>query len=170
MTVMQTKATALLDSASEAVERAHLRYRTNAAGDHRLLETLDRADLGVWMESSVWMTADEGDVLATQGESVEWVAFITAGSAREEVADSANGSYRAVVNLLSAGDDIGLLSLMDRAPHQSSVIAMRRMQALQVPIDVVERYLAAHPEWYRSIAEVAVSRFRASSLWLQALV
>jgi CRP-like cAMP-binding protein len=170
MTVLQTKATALLESASEAVERAHMRYRKNAASDHRLLQTLEPADLGVLMESSTWMTADEGDVLANQGESVEWVGFLTTGSAREEVADPENGAYRAVVNFLSAGDDIGLLSLMDRAPHQSSVIAMRRTQALQVPIEVVDRYLAAHPEWYRSIAEVAVTRFRASSLWLQALV
>jgi CRP-like cAMP-binding protein len=170
MTVMQTKATALLDSASEAVERAHTRYRTNAASHHRLLETLGSTELGVLMEASLWMTAEEGDVLATQGDAVEWVAFITTGNAREEVADPEKGAFRAVVNFLSAGDDIGLLSLMDRAPHQSSVIAMRRIQALQVPMDLAERYLAAHPEWYQSIAAVAVSRFRASSLWLQALV
>lgn len=170
MTVMQTKTTALLDSASAAVEKAHLRYRTNAVSHHGLLQTLEAAELGVLMEASLWVTAEEGDVLANQGEAVDWVAFITTGTAREEVADTEKGAYRAVVNFLSAGDDIGLLSLMDRAPHQSSVIAMRRMQALQVPIEVAERYLAVHPEWYRLIAEVAVSRFRASSLWLQALV
>ena len=109
MTVMQTKATALLESASEAVERAHMRYRTNAASEHRLLQSLGTADLGILMESSTWMTADEGDVLVNQGDAVDWVAFITTGSAREEVADPENGAYRAVVNFLSAGDDIGLL-------------------------------------------------------------
>ena len=65
---------------------------------------------------------------------------------------------------------MGLLSLLDGSPHQSSVVAMGRLKALVVPLRVMERHLGAHPEWHRVIAERAVARFRASSLWLQALL
>lgn len=170
MTVTYSKVSMLLDSASEAVERARLRYRSGALANHRLLRSLDTQELQRFVDSGTWLTAEEGDVLAEQGSPVDAITFITEGNAREEVANAGTGTYRAVVGFLGAGDDVGLLSLLDWAPHHSSVVAMRRMQAFQVPTEEVESYLAIHPEWYRSMAEVAVSRLRAHGLWLQALV
>lgn len=170
MTVTYSKVSMLLDSASEAVERARLRYRSSAVASHRLLQTLNADELPRFVEAGTWVTADDGDVLAEQSKPVGCVTFITEGNAREEVRGADTGPYRAVVGFLGPGEDVGLLSLLDGAPHHTSVIAMRRLQALQVPLDEVERYLRRHPEWYRTLAEQAVSRLRAHGLWLQALV
>ena len=170
MTVTYSKVSMLLDSASEAVERARSRYRGNALSSHRMLRTLDQDDLARFVASGAWLSADAGDTIAEQGGPVESVTFITEGNAREEVASAGKGTYRAVVGFLGPGEDVGLLSLVDQAPHLSSVIAMRRLQALQVPFEEVERCLRRHPEWYRPMAEAAVARLRAHGLWLQALV
>jgi CRP-like cAMP-binding protein len=170
MTVTYSKVSMLLDSASEAVERARLRYRSSAITSHRLLGSLDLDELPRFVESGEWLTADAGDVIAVQGTPVEAVTFLGEGNAREEVASLGAGTYRAVVGFLGPGEDVGMLSLIDGAPHHSSVIAMRRVQALRVPLGEVERYLRSHPEWYRSMAEIAVARLRAHGMWLQAMV
>ena len=112
----------------------------------------------------------QGTFSRSRDGPVEAITFVTEGNAREEVVSSGNNAYRAVVGFVGPGEDIGLLSLVDRAPHSSSVIAMRRLQAVEVPIDVVQRTLEAPPEWNKVIAETAVSRLRANTLWLQALV
>ena len=170
MTVTITKASLLLDSANEAVEQARLRYRKGMANQHPLLGTLGEAEFARLIDSSLWVSANEGDVICTEGTPVDDVLFITEGHAREEVRDLEHGAYRAVVNLLSAGDEIGLLSLLDQAPHHSSAVAMGRLQALRAPVRLMEEMLQAHPEWYQSMAERAVARLRATSLWLQALI
>ena len=170
MTATYTKVSMLLETASEAVERARLRHRQGSISSHRLLRTLSADDLAIFVEQGRWLSADPGDILAEQGRPVEAITFVTEGNAREEVVSSGNNAYRAVVGFVGPGEDIGLLSLVDRAPHCSSVIAMRRLQAVEVPIDVVQRTLEAHPEWNKVIAETAVSRLRANTLWLQALV
>ena len=170
MTATYSKIADLLDTASAAVDQARTRHRKGALAGHRLLRTLDPDELQRFVEAGQWLVAEPGDVIASQGRAVEAVTFIGEGTAREEVASAGKGTYRAVVGFIGPGEDVGLLSAIDGGPHSSSAIAMQRLQALQVPIRAVERFLDSHPEWYQSIAEVAVSRLRAHGLWLQALV
>ncbi len=170
MTVTVTKASLLLDSANDAVERARLRYREGMVSQHPLLNTLADQELTRLIDSSSWISANEGDVISAQGTSVDDVVFITEGNAREEVRDPDRGEYRAVVNFLGAGDEIGLLSLLDQAPHHSSAVAMGRTQGLRAPMRLMQEMLRAHPEWYESMAQRAVARLRATNLWLQALI
>lgn len=170
MTVTVTKASLLLDSANEAVEEARLRYRRDLVSQHRLLATLGHAEIANLVESSSWLSASEGDLISVQGTPVNDVVFIVEGNAREEVRDAGRGEFRAVVNFLGPGDEIGLLSLLDRSPHHATAIAMKRTQGLRAPVALLEEMLKVHPEWYESIAQLAVARLRASSLWLQALI
>ena len=170
MMVTATKAALLLDAASDAVEQARIRYRKTLVSEHPLLSTLDDREVVRLIASSSWMSVNAGDVISIQGTSVDDVVFITEGSAREEVRDPDRGDYRAVVNFLGAGDEIGLLSLLDQAPHHSSAVAMKRTQCLRAPVRLMEELLQAHPEWYEAIAQRAVARLRATNLWLQALI
>lgn len=170
MTVTVTKASLLLDSANDAVEQARVRYRKNMVNQHPLLSTLGDREVTRLIDMSSWISANAGDLIAEQGSSVEDVVFITEGNAREEVRDPERGDYRAVTNFLSVGDEIGLLSLLDHAPHHSSAIAMGRTQGLRAPVLLMQEMLQTHPEWYQSIAQRAVARFRATNLWLQALI
>lgn len=170
MTVTFSKISTLLDSASMAVEQARARHRDGAVAGHRLLRTLAADEIQSFVSSGRWLVAAPGDVIARQGSPVEAVTFITEGTAREEVASDGAVTCRAVVGFVGPGDDVGLISLIDGGAHSTSVIAMQRFQALQVPIVEVERTLDSHPEWYQSIAQAAVARLRAHGLWLQALV
>jgi CRP-like cAMP-binding protein len=170
MTATFSKVSMLLDSASEAVDRAQRRHRNGVAADHRLLQTLDPDELDRFVQAGTWVSASDGDVIARQGDPVDAVTFIIDGNAREEVSGIGAGACRAVMGFLGPGEDVGLLSLIDGAPHHCSVVAMRRLQALRLPLDEVARYFRRHPEWYRALTEMAVARLRAHTLWLQALV
>ena len=171
MTVMQTKASMLLESASKAVEQVRVRDpRSRQLSGHRMLRSLKSPELSRLVASGTWVDFAEGEIASQQGNAVETVMFVAEGNAKAEIAAPERGAYRAVVNFIGPGDDIGMLSLVDGAPHSATVTALKPMRALDVPAGLLEEYLRAHPEWYRSIAEVAVSRLRTSSLWVQALI
>ena len=105
-----------------------------------------------------------------QATPVGEILILVEGRAKAEVSGASHGNFTAVLNLLKPGDDIGLLSLVDGAPHSATVIALESLRTLLVPMANMRGLLKSHPEWYRVLAEVAVSRLRNSSVWLQALM
>ena len=111
-----------------------------------------------------------GQVITSQGQEVGAVHFIRRGRARAEVSSSQSGAPLAVVNFLGPGADIGLLSVIDGAPHSASVRAMEDVGVTCVEMEVMRRLLSGHPEWYTVLTQVAIRRLRASGLWLERLL
>ena len=171
MTATQTKASMLLESASRAVELSRgWGSGAETLSSNRLLGRLSTEDLDQLTDRGRSVGFEAGAVVSQQGAAVDAVLFIEEGRAKAEAASSERPAYRAVVNLLGPGDDVGLLSLVDGGPHPASIIAMEPVKCLVVPMKVMNDYLGAHPEWHRSLAEIAVSRLRASDEWLEALI
>ncbi len=137
---------------------------------NRLLQSVSKSDLAALADLGQWYRYDTGDVVSAQGLVVDTVVFVVSGRAKAEIAAPGREKYRAVVNFLGPGEDIGLLSLIDGGSHSASVIALEPLEALSVPSAVMQTYLASHADWYRIIAEIAVSRLRTSGLWMQALI
>ena len=111
-----------------------------------------------------------GQVITSQGQTVGAVHFIHRGRARAEISNSRSGTPLAIVDFLGPGDDIGLLSVIDGAPHSATVRAMEDVCVTCVEMDVMRGLLSRHPEWYAILAEVAVSRLRTCGLWLERLI
>ena len=137
---------------------------------NHMLRTLGDEELSTLLSAGQWMTFKPDDTVSLQSTPVREILFLIEGKAKAEVSSPNNGNFAAVVNLLKAGDDIGLLSLVDGAPHSATVTALEVLRALSIPTVNMRSFLRSHPEWYRTLADVAVSRLRSSSLWLQTLM
>ena len=137
---------------------------------NRLLQGVSRSELASLISEGQWFHYDTGDVVSVQGLEVDAIVFIVSGRAKAEIAAPGREKYRAVVNFLGPSEDIGLLSLVDGGSHSASVIALEPLRVLSVSAAVMQTYLIANPDWYRVIAEIAVSRLRTSGLWMQALI
>ena len=112
----------------------------------------------------------EGEVLTRQGESVTSVHFIRQGRARAELSNHNGEAPLAVINFLGPGSDIGLISIVDGAPHSATVRAMEEVRTTEVPLEFMQGLLARHPEWYVTLTEVAIARLRTSGAWLERLL
>ena len=112
----------------------------------------------------------EGSVLTRQGDSVTSVHFIRQGRARAELSNHNGEAPRAVINFLGPGSDIGLISIVDGAPHSATVRAVEEVLTTEVPLEFMEGLLARHPEWYVTFTEVAIARLRTSGAWLERLL
>lgn len=137
---------------------------------NRLLRTMSDDDLSAFVASGRWVKHDEDKIVSRQGEPVGNVLFIVKGRARAEVVGSGVSPFRAVVNFLRPGDDVGILSLIDGSPHSATVTALEDILALSVPLSDLRNRLRSRDDWYRIFAEIAVQRLRTSGLWLQGLM
>ncbi len=137
---------------------------------HRLLRHLPDGEFVQFLKAGKLRASGRGDVVVQQGKAVENVFFIVSGRAKAEVSALTKGATKAVVNLLGPGDDMGLLSIVDSGPHSASVTALEDLNAISVPLAVMQGYLLSHPEWYRALTETALARLRTSGVWLQALM
>jgi CRP-like cAMP-binding protein len=112
----------------------------------------------------------EGEVLTRQSESVTGVHFVRQGRARAELSNHNGEAPLAVINFLGPGSDIGLISIVDGAPHSATVRAMEEVRTTEVPLEFMQSLLARHPEWYVIFTEVAIARLRTSGAWLERLL
>jgi CRP-like cAMP-binding protein len=92
------------------------------------------------------------------------------GRARAELSAAETGAPVAVVSFLGPGSDIGLISILDGAPHSVTVRAVENLLVAAVPVGAMADLLHRHPEWYVTLAHLAVSRLRVSGAWLQKLL
>jgi CRP/FNR family transcriptional regulator len=137
---------------------------------NRLLRTFEGQEQTRLFNAGHWVIYRPKQVVSRQSEIVEAILFIVEGKARAEVSSPQTSSRFAVVNLLGPGDDVGLLSLVDGAPHSATVTALTELRAVSIPFRELRERLIANPDRYRVLAEIAVERLRLSGGWLQALV
>lgn len=137
---------------------------------NRLLRGISDRELFQILKGGETVTFKQDEQVTHQSTPVTSVLFILEGRARAEVSGPTQSSLRAVVDFLRPGDDIGLLSVVDGAPHSATVIALDDIKAISVPVLTLRTYLSNHEEWYRTLAEIAVERLRTSSVWLQAFM
>jgi CRP/FNR family transcriptional regulator len=137
---------------------------------NRLLRTFESHEQTRLFNAGRWVTYKPNEVVSQQSEAVEAIVFIVEGKARAEISSPHTSPRIAVVNLLGPGDDIGLLSLVDGAPHSATVTALTELRAVSIPFQELRERLLAHPDRYRVLAEIAIERLRLSGGWLQALI
>jgi CRP-like cAMP-binding protein len=115
-------------------------------------------------------TVESGRALTIQGQAVEDVYFIRRGRARAELSAAEAGAPVAVVSFLGPGSDIGLISILDGAAHSVTIRAVGDLVVAAVPLRAMTDLLHRHPEWYVTLAHLAVSRLRVSGGWLEKLL
>ena len=137
---------------------------------NHMLHTLGEDEVDRLINAGRRVIFEPDETVSRQATPVSEILFIFVGRAKAEVYAPNSGSFAAVLNLLRPGDDIGLLSLIDGAPHSATVTALENLHALSIPMINMRNLLQTHVEWYQTLAEVAGSRLRNSSVWLQALM
>jgi len=137
---------------------------------NRLLGCLSDKELKELIAVGRWLAFEKCESLSNQTRSVNEILFILAGRAKAEITAARNPNFRVTVDFLGPGDDVGLLSLVDGASHSATVDAMEKVYAIAVPYSYMRMSLDRHPEWYRALAEIAVTRLRSNGNWLQALI
>ena len=142
----------------------------NALRANQMLYTLGSEELPHLLGIGQWVVFEPDETVSRQGSPVKDILFLVEGKAKAEVSAPVSRSFSAVLNLLKPGDDIGLLSLVDGAPHSATVVALERLLVFSIPLTNMRALLQTHIEWHRVLAEVAVLRLRNSSVWLQALM
>jgi CRP-like cAMP-binding protein len=124
---------------------------------------------GLLRESvSVETKADE--LLTTQGQEAEHVYFILDGQAKAVINGTNREDSSAVLDLLSAGGDIGLLSVVDDAPHSANVVSMIPLSAIRVPKSLMRDILDSHPVLYKVLLQISLGRLRNSGSWMECLL
>lgn len=137
---------------------------------NRLLRTFDSQELTQLFNAGRWVTYMPNQVVSLQSEAVDAILFIVEGKARAVISSAVEASRMAVVNLLGPGDEVGLLSLVDGAPHSATVTALTELRGVSIPFQELRESLHAHPDRHRVLAEIAVERLRLSGSWLQTLI
>ena len=137
---------------------------------NRLLRTLRTDEMTQLIAVGRWVVFQPGQTVTYCGTPVAEVLFLLKGRAKAEASAPNGGTFSAVLNLLRPGDDVGLLSLVDDAPHSATVTSLDTLHVLSIPMTTMRELLNAHVEWYRTLAEVAVWRLRNSAVWLQSLM
>ncbi|GBD11862.1 hypothetical protein HRbin23_01542 [bacterium HR23] len=134
----------------------------NALRLNRLLQTFSRKELETLLDKGQRLRFSPETIVVHQGRPVEAVLFITQGKAAAviEVPVSGSSDFGALVHFLGAGADIGLLSLVDGAPHSATVTALTDLEMVAIPVQALQQSLKAHPSRYRILAQVAVENLR----------
>ena len=137
---------------------------------NRILRSISENEIEGFLSVGEWVEFGEGEIVSNQGDPVQDVLFLVSGRARAEIGGGGESTFKVILSFPAAGDDIGLLSLMDGAPHSATVTALEDMLALSVPMSALRMRLRSRQDWYRILAEISVERLRTSGLWLQSLL
>ena len=137
---------------------------------NQMLQTLGKEEIAHVIDIGRRVVFEPDAIVSRQSTPVSEVQFIIQGRAKAEISPPSHGSFVAVLNLLRPGDDIGLLSLINGAAHSPTVTALEHLHVLSNPMADMRALLHCHVEWYMTLAEVAVTRLRNSSTWLQSLM
>lgn len=130
---------------------------------HRLLRTLPRKEVERLAWAGHWLRFPPERVVVRQGTPVEAVLFVVQGKAVAVMERPLPGSqdFEATVHFLDPGADIGLLSLVDGAPHPATVTTLTSLEVVAIPSGVLQESLRCHPSRYRALARAAVEDLRA---------
>jgi len=111
------------------------------------------------------LTAAAGSVLVRQGERADSVYLVLSGTARV-VMDGGE-----IAPLVTTGECIGELAVLDDTPRTATVVAAEEMDLLVFPAEVFRTALAEIPALRDAVTRALVRRLRrASSAWAQIAV
>lgn len=102
-----------------------------------------------------------------RGDEPDGLYLIASGQVRVTL-DAADG-LSITVAVMQAGDVLGELSLIDGAERSATAVAVTRVEALFVPADAFDGWLAAHPEAVRAIARGLAGRVRTTDKQLASI-
>ena len=134
-----------------------------------LIRSLSPSQLPELLTESELVRFKSGGVISRQSTRVDKVLFVIEGTAKAELLPMHRGELIVRFGFLGPGDDIGLLSVIDGAFHSATVTATESVEVISVHRTRVAQLLRRYPEWYETLAEMAVYRVRASGTWMQTL-
>jgi CRP-like cAMP-binding protein len=137
---------------------------------NHFLATLPEHELAGLLRSADVKEVAAGATLTVQGRPVDTIYFIWEGRAKTLIRSAKRKDSSAVLDLLGPASDIGLLSVVDEAPHSATVVAMTKVKALGVPKERVREVLERYPECYQTVTRVALARLRNSGIWMEHLL
>ena len=136
---------------------------------NRLLRALSDDARSALLAGGELIRFAQSNTLCEQGNPVDRVMFLVAGRAGAKMEPSYGEAAQMRLDSLRAGDDIGVLSIVDDAPHSATVTAKEPSTVLAIDIRHFRLYLKANPECYRVLAGIALDRLAVGRGWLQAL-
>ena len=105
-----------------------------------------------------------------QGGLVDTIYFVWEGRAKALIRSANRKDNSAVLDLLGPASDVGLLSVVDEAPHSATVVAVTELKALGVPKERIREVLERNPQCYQAVTRVALAKLRNSGTWMEHLL
>jgi CRP-like cAMP-binding protein len=107
------------------------------------------------------MRFSKDDVLFRRNAQVDGCYFVEHGALRVSVEDSAG--REAWLAIVGAGDWIGELGLLDRAPRSATVTAMTECRVWRLPLRQFDSLCDIDIEFYRSMVRLVCARLRSTN-------
>lgn len=124
----------------------------------QFLDERERADLAAQLEV---VSLREGEVLFQIGEPGEALFVIRSGEA--EVFFKNDTGERLVLEVVTAGDFVGELSLLDRGSRSATVVATKPTEALRLDREGLEQFLMVRPQAAMDLLAAMGRRLRVSA-------
>lgn len=108
---------------------------------------------------------NKGDILIRKGDFSDslfiirsgWVKIVTAGPGDKEL----------ILNQLGPGQFTGETSLIDRQPHEATVVALSPVQVFRIRYDVFLTLLERYPQLLRTFLGLLFERLRFANLYIE---
>jgi len=114
-------------------------------GDNSVLNFLDAENIGDICSYFECMTISAGDTLWKEGDSCDYLAFITSGLIEVKKQTDFEGKH-VVVGLYSQGAVVGSLCVLDDSPRAVTAIALEDTTLAVISGDNFETLINEHPE------------------------
>lgn len=124
----------------------------------QFLDDRERADLAAQLEV---IKLREGEVLFQIGEPGDALFVIRSGEA--EVFFKNDTGERLVLEVVTAGDFVGELSLLDRGSRSATVVATKPTEALRLDREGLEQFLMVRPQAAMDLLAAMGRRLRVSA-------
>ncbi len=140
------------------------RFRPNAAwvsawlGRTELLSGVGVAALQELERELRWETLSGGEALVRAGDAGDSMWFVVRGRLRASVLPE--GGIPHVVGEIGAGECVGEMALLSRAPRSTTVKAVRDTELLRLPRSAFERLVNRHPETMLGFTRAVVARLQ----------
>jgi len=140
------------------------RFRPDAAwvsawlGRTELLAGAETAALEALERELMWESFPGGEVLVRQGDAGECMWFVVRGRLRVSTRQ-ADGVAHAVGEI-GAGECVGEMALLSKAPRAATVKVVRDAELLRLPRSAFDRLVGAHPEAMLRLSRAIVGRLQ----------
>lgn len=114
------------------------------------------------------ISLDKDDALVRKGDPSNSMFIIRTGWVKIVVEDD-NGE-EVILNHVGPGQTIGEMSLLDRQPRSSSVVALRTAEVMEIEYDVILTVLDKHSSLARSLLQEMFNRVRFANAYVEETV